>query len=167
MFGLFPKSYELTLIKLTAKKNISLPRYLKEQYVRIVFKIWVFKNDTITWFNAKFRFNDGDFFSPSCCVCAIVALIRAPLLLSMKKIIANAFTCFIPEHLDICIVIKNAEIQATLQLGSLKRSCSYHHIFGKNGWGGWEVWIQTIEGAVNRQRGLKWSVVADLSSMCL
>lgn len=148
---------------------MSLPRYLKEQYVRNVFKVWVFKNDTVTWFNAKFRFNNGDFFFPPLSVVsAVSALIRAPLLLSMKKIIANAFTCFIPEHLDICIVIKNAEIQAALQLGSLKRSCSYHHIFGKNGWGGgWEVWIQTIEGAINRQRGFKWSAVADLSSMCL
>lgn len=64
-------------------------------------------------------------------------LIGAPLLLSVKKIMANAFTCFIPDTLDICNAIKNAALQAALQLGSLKRICRYHCIFGRDG--GWGV----------------------------
>lgn len=47
-----------------------------------------------------------------------------------------------PTTLDICIVIKNAELQAALQLGSLKRRYSYHCIFGRDG-GEREDWYES------------------------
>lgn len=47
-------------------------------------------------------------------------------MLEAVNIMANHIHHFHPRTQDICIVIKNAELQAVLRPGSLKRRCRFH-----------------------------------------